>query len=139
MASRVKRKEEEVKKLSRRVARYFKRNYGIEEDLIDYYALVDPELTYKENIANIKKIIGKAKKVQKAKEQLIKAITEFKEYWENYGGRSYAVDKGKKARRVFDLEKATLKQLDAWLRHPDRYDIKGVDYPEKSRKRRRKK
>ncbi len=67
MASRVKRREEEVKKLARRVARYFKRNYGIEEDLVDYYALVDPELSYKENIANIKRIIGKAKKGSEGK------------------------------------------------------------------------
>ena len=139
MASRVKRREEEVKKLAKRIAKYFKKHYGIEEDLIDYYALVDPELSYKENLENIKKVIGKAKKVQDAKERLIKAIMEFKEYWENYGERSYAVDKGKKAKKVFDLEKATLKQLDAWLRHPDRYDIRGIDYPEKSLKGRRKK
>ncbi|HII61509.1 hypothetical protein [Pyrococcus horikoshii] len=43
MSSRVKREEE---KLAQRVARYFKRKYGIEEDLIDYYALVDTNLTF---------------------------------------------------------------------------------------------
>ncbi len=64
---------------------------------------------------------------------------EFKEYWENYGGGSYAVDKGKKAKKVFDLEKASLKQLDAWLRHPDRYDIRGIDYPEKPKRKKKKK
>ncbi|ASJ08863.1 hypothetical protein A3L11_06340 [Thermococcus siculi] len=108
------------------------------EDLIDYYALVDTNISYEENIKNIAKIIGKASKVQKARDQLLKAVMEFKEYWERYGGRSYAVDKGKKARKVFNLETASLKQLNAWLRHPDRYDIRGIDYPERKRKKRRK-
>ncbi|AFN03755.1 hypothetical protein PFDSM3638_04815 [Pyrococcus furiosus DSM 3638] len=120
--------------MAQRVA---KRKYGIGEDLIDYYALVDTNLTFEENIKNIAKIIGKAEKVRKAKDQLIKAIMEFKEYWETYGKRDYAVDKAKKARKVFDLEKATLKQLELWLRHPERYDIKQIDYPGQKRKRKK--
>lgn len=138
MASRVKREAEKRKKLAKRIARYFKRNYGIEEDLIDYYALVDTNLTYQENIKNIKRILNKAEKVMRARDELIKQIMEFKDYWENYGERSFKLDTSKKAKKVFDLNKARLKDLDRWLRNPNRYDIKGIDYPEKPKKRKKK-
>lgn len=139
MASRVKRKAEKRKNLAKRIAKYFKRNYGIEEDLIDYYALVDTNLTYQENIKNIKRILNKAEKVRKARDELIKHIMEFKDYWENYGERSFKLDTSKKAKKVFDLNKARLKDLDRWLRNPNKYDIKGIDYPEKPKRRRKKK
>ena len=61
-----------TKKLAQRIARYFKQKYGIEEDPIDYYALVDTNLTFKENIKNIKRILNKAEKVRKARDELIK-------------------------------------------------------------------
>lgn len=139
MASRVKRESEKRKKLAQRVAKYFKRKYGIEEDLIDYYALVDTTLTYEENIKNIRKLLNKAEKVSRAKDELIKQIVEFKDYWEKYGERSFKIDKSKKAKKVFDINKATLRQLEAWLRNPTRYDIKGIDTPDKSKKKRKKK
>jgi len=135
MASRVKRESEKCKKLAERVARYFKRHYGIEPDLVDYYALVDTNLTYEENIKNLKHILGKAEKVRRARDQLIRYIKEFVDYWEQYGGRSYATDKGKRAKKVFDLEKASLKDLDKWLRNPNKYDIRGIDTPSRKRKR----
>ncbi|WP_324735334.1 hypothetical protein VFC49_09325 [Thermococcus sp. SY098] len=67
MASRIKRESEKRKKLAQRIARYFKQKYGIEEDLIDYYALVDTNLTFEENIKNIKRILNKAEKSKKSK------------------------------------------------------------------------
>lgn len=137
MASRVKRESEKRKKLAQRVAKYFKRHYGIEPDLVDYHALVDTNLTYKENIENLKRLLKKSEKVRSARDQLIQTIYEFAEYWEEYGGRSYAIDKGKRAKKVFDLEKASLKDLDRWLRTPNKYDIRGIDYPEKPKKRKR--
>lgn len=139
MASKVKREAEKRKKLAERVAKYFKRNYGIEEDLIDYYALVDTQLSYEENIKNIKRLLNKAEKVRKARDELIKQIMEFKDYWERYGAKSYQIDKSKKARKVFDLNKSSLKDLDRWLRNPNKYDIKGIDTPEKPKKRKKKK
>jgi len=72
MASRIKRESEKRKKLAQRIARYFKQKYGIEEDLIDYYALVDTNLTFEENIKNIKRILNKAEKVRRARDELIK-------------------------------------------------------------------
>lgn len=117
------------------MARYFKRHYGIEEDLVDYYALVDTNLTYEENIKNLKRILGKAEKVRRARDQLIRYIKEFVDYWEQYGGRSYTTDKAKRAKKVFDLEKASLKDLDKWLRNPNKYDIRGIDTPSRKRKR----
>ncbi|WP_456395071.1 hypothetical protein [Thermococcus sp.] len=82
MASRIKREQEKRKKLAQRVARYFKRKYGIEEDLIDYFALVDTNLTFEENIKNIKRILNKAEKVRKVRDELIKQIMEFRDYWQ---------------------------------------------------------
>lgn len=139
MASKVKREEEKRKKLAQRIAKYFKRKYGIEEDLIDYYALVDTNLTYEENIKNIRKILNKAKKVKSARDELIKQIKEFEEYWREYGKKSYATDKARKAKKVFNLEKSSLKDLDRWLRKPNLYDIRGIDAPEKTAKKTKKK
>ncbi len=139
MASRIKRESEKRKKLAQRIARYFKQKYGIEEDLIDYYALVDTNLTFKENIKNIKRILNKAEKVRRARDELIKQIMEFRDYWQQYGAKSYQIDKAKKAKKVFDLEKSPLKALDKWLRNPNKYDIKGIDTPEKPKRKKRKK
>ncbi|MHA1865276.1 MAG: hypothetical protein ACTSWZ_02110 [Candidatus Heimdallarchaeaceae archaeon] len=139
MASRVKRESEKRKKLAKRIARYFKRNYGIEEDLIDYYALVDTNLTFEENIKNIKRILNKAEKVRRAKDELLKQIYEFNEYWQEYGAKSYQIDKSKKAKKTFDPHKVTLRQLEAWLRNPNRYDLKGIDTPEKPKRKQKKK
>ncbi|AJC72175.1 hypothetical protein X802_08515 [Thermococcus guaymasensis DSM 11113] len=135
MASRVKRESEKRKKLAERVARYFKRHYGIEPDLVDYYALVDTNLTYEENIKNLKRILGKMEKVRRARDQLIRYVREFVDYWREYGGRSYAVDKAKRAKKVINLETARLKDIDAWLRNPNRYDLIGIDYPEKPKRK----
>ncbi|ALM76490.1 hypothetical protein [Thermococcus barophilus] len=139
MTSRIKRESQKRKKLAQRIAKYFKQKYGIEEDLIDYYALVDTNLTFKENIKNIKRILNKAEKVRKARDELIKQIIEFRDYWQEYGTKSYKIDKSKKAKKVFDLEKSPLKALDKWLRNPNRYDIKGIDTPEKPKQKKRKK
>ncbi|GAB6102362.1 hypothetical protein JCM16138_15850 [Thermococcus atlanticus] len=138
MASRIKREQEKRKKLAQRVARYFKRKYGIEEDLIDYFALVNTNLTFEENIKNIKRILNKAEKVRKVRDELIKQIMEFRDYWQEYGAKSYQIDKSKKAKKVFDLERSPLKALDKWLRNPNKYDIKGIDTPEKPRKAKKK-
>ncbi|WP_324735333.1 hypothetical protein VFC49_09320 [Thermococcus sp. SY098] len=50
---------------------------------------------------------------------------EFRDYWQEYGAKSYKIDKSKKAKKVFDLERSPLKALDKWLRNPNKYDIKG--------------
>jgi len=36
---------------------------------------------------------------------------EFRDYWQEYGAKSYKIDKSKKAKKVFDLEKITTKGL----------------------------
>ncbi|WP_206205563.1 hypothetical protein [Thermococcus sp. MV5] len=77
--------------------------------------------------------------MRKARDELIKQILEFKEYWQEYGSKSYRIDKSKKAKKVFDLNKSSLKDLDKWLRNPNLYDIKGIDTPDKPKRKKTKK
>jgi len=64
---------------------------------------------------------------------------EFRDYWQEYGAKSYKIDKSKKAKKVFDLERSPLKALDKWLRNPNRHDIKGIDTPEKPKRKKKSK
>jgi hypothetical protein len=105
----------------------FLKKHGIDPDLVDLEALVDSKLSYKENKKNIMKQLGISEGiVQKVSEiefrEIEDAIRQAQMYHEMRSERSQRMDEERKAKIPKDPE--------AWFRHPERYDLPQVDYPD---------
>lgn len=104
------------------------KKHNIDPDLVDLEALVDSTLTYQENKKNIMKQLGISENVVKRVSdveimEIEDAIRQARMYHEMRSERAQRMDERKKA-------KMPKKDVEAWFRHPERYDLPQVDYPD---------
>ncbi|WP_202320201.1 hypothetical protein [Archaeoglobus neptunius] len=105
----------------------FLKKHGIDPDLVDLEALVDSTLTYRENKENIMKQLGisegfTVKPSEIERQEIEDAIRQVQMYHEMRSERAQQMDERKVAKIPKDPE--------AWFRHPERYDLPEVDYPD---------
>ncbi len=121
-ASRVMNKGLQIAKLKQ-----FLKKHGIDPDLVDLEALVDSTLTYRENKENIMRQLGiseglTVKPSHMELQEIEDAIRQAQMYHEMRSERAQRMDESKVAKIPKDPE--------AWFRHPERYDLPEVDYPD---------
>lgn len=99
------------------------KKHGIDPDLVDLDALVDSKLTYKENKKNIFKLLGIGKKGKKLDEdEILDALRQALMYHTEF--------RSDRARIIDDAKVAKLpKKVQSWFKHPERYDLPGIDAP----------
>ncbi|MBO8182041.1 MAG: hypothetical protein H0Z28_04510 [Archaeoglobus sp.] len=105
----------------------FLKKHGIDPDLVDLEALVDSTLTYRENKENIMRQLGiseglTVKPSHIELQEIEDAIRQAQMYHEMRSERAQRMDESKVAKIPKDPE--------AWFRHPERYDLPEVDYPD---------
>jgi len=121
-ASRVMNKGLQIAKLKQLL-----KKHGIDPDLVDLEALVDSSLTYRENKENIMRQLGisegiTVKPSEVELQEIEDAIRQAQMYHEMRSERAQRMDESKVAKIPKDTE--------AWFRHPERYDLPEVDYPD---------
>jgi hypothetical protein len=105
----------------------FLKKHGIDPDLVDLEALVDSTLTYRENKENIMGQLGISEGITVKPshielQEIEDAIRQAQMYHEMRSERAQKMDESKVAKIPKDPE--------AWFRHPERYDLPEVDYPD---------
>lgn len=101
---------------------------GVEPDLVDVDALVDPKLTYRENLAIVKREVhAKLEEQREALDELLRAAE-----WAHTSRSEHAqlLDEKLKAKIVIRPRKATsktLRLLERYVKHPERLDVEGID------------
>jgi len=115
------------------------KKYGIDEDLIDLDALIDPNLTYQENKAIVMEHIKKLKNnidddilnEDKYKKEYIDHLMNIaRDIHESRPENARERDEKLKAKNVIDLEnsKNPDKDFEKWVKNPGRFDILGIDF-----------
>jgi len=106
----------------------FLKKKGIEPDTVDLEALVDSKLTYSENKKNVMKILGLS-----GRKTLTSKIQALKQQLEDIFRQAVQIEtelRSEKARMIDERRKAKIpRKPDTWFRHPDKYDLPGVDLP----------
>lgn len=114
----------------------FLKKHGIDEDLIDLEALIDPTLSYPENkeiVANyIKNMIeNKEYDEEKYDDKYIQHLLNIaRELHEERSKSAQERDEKIKSKKVIDLEKSKhpAKDLEQWAKNPGKMDILGIDF-----------
>ena len=114
----------------------FLKKHGIDEDLIDLEALIDPTLSYPENkeiVANhIKNMVeNKEYDAEKYDDEYIQHLLNVaRELHEERSEQAQEQDEKFKSKKVIDLEKSKHpeKDLERWSRNMGKMDILGIDF-----------
>lgn len=98
---------------------------GIDTDLIDTDAKIDSTLSLEENFTVI---VGKRK--QKQETSSIKKIQNYmdaQDYFSSLNSKRQRMDSNINAKKTFEQSELTNKNFKKWKKHPNRFDIFGVD------------
>ena len=126
-------------RLQVRKIREYLRRQGIDPATVDVEALVDPELSYRENLKAIKKYVSK-RYGEDLEEALSHLLYTASLLHESRSERSQALDNRLKASVVIKPKPTpkVIAQIQRWMEHPERYDIEGIDvFPGSLSRRRR--
>jgi hypothetical protein len=106
----------------------FLKKKGVDPDTVDLEHLVDSKLTYSENKKNVMKILGLS-----GRKTLTSKIQALKQQLEDIFRQTVQIEtelRSDRARMVDERRKAKVpKKPDTWFKHPDKYDLPGVDMP----------
>lgn len=111
---------------------------GVEPDTIDIEAYVDGSLTFPENWRNIKEdlpylapanfeIGTKRNPFQTQSSNKIERFLKAKDYHDSRSIRARRHDNRREAQETWEPSELTKKKYNKWRKHPNRYDIRGVD------------
>jgi len=106
--------------------------FANEPDLIDLEALVDSELSYSENKKRIMEIVGlKGRGYGGGRKSYTKKEAELEEIYDIIRqAQMYHEMRSERARRLDESKPAKIpRRLEAWFRHPEKYDLPTVDHP----------
>ena len=98
---------------------------GIAPDLIDTNSLIDSTLSLEENFTVI---VGKRK--QKQETSSVKKIQNYmdaQDHFSTLSPKRQRIDSNINAKKTFEQSELTNKNFKKWKKHPNRFDIFGVD------------
>jgi len=104
---------------------------GIEPDIFDVYSYVDSTLSLNENWNNIKQDLQFI--VPKVRTNRTKSINKTNNFlkaqniFNNFSKRKKLMDSNKQARTTFEMSDLNNKNFKKWKKHPNKYDVMGVD------------
>lgn len=101
---------------------------GIDSDKIDLFSRIDRKLSYNENKHIINKKIGYGNAAPiKGRISSFELTEKAREYYDTRKSKSRRNDDRLRARNTFFPDSITKKEFEKWRKHPNRYDIEGVD------------
>jgi hypothetical protein len=102
-----------------------KKGFGV--DKVDLFSRIDRQLSYKENRNIILKRLGMNDNKITGRLSSYELYGKAQEYHNTRSNRSQRQDSRMRAKNTFYPDSITHKEFKKWTRHPNQYDIEGVD------------